>query len=69
MEPSYWVESKEMQSLVNKPWGGRKHVNYGKFQIIEHYSTFEAKVICLAKNGHMGMSKSLTYGSAVNPHI
>lgn len=46
-----------------------RNVNYGKFQIIEYYNTFEEKVICLAKNGHMGMSKSLTYGSTVNPEI
>lgn len=43
-----------------------KRVNYGKFQTTEYYSTCEAKVIYLAKNGHMGMSTSLTYGSVVN---
>lgn len=60
------VEAKIVTYEGTNPEVKCKHVNYGSFQITEYYSACEAKVIYLAKNGHMGMSKSLIYGSIVN---
>lgn len=45
---------------MNRPEVKCKHINHGKFQIIEYYNLFEANVMYLAKNGHMDMSESLT---------
>ena len=56
--------------LWTNPEAKCKHVNLwsvSDYRALQ--SSFEAKEIDAAKNGHVGMSKSLTYGLIVNPQI
>lgn len=62
--------SGEQGDVSYKPALRRKAgVSFMRVQIGEHCSPFEAEVPYSAKNGHTGMSQSLTHGSVGSPHI